>query len=462
MANDPRDRRPAPTTSQRPAGTRFRTDAPAGGSAPQQGNRVRPAQPQTGAQAPSATGQRSAGTRFAAQQQAPRAAQQPTPRQQQAPRTAQQPLRAGQVTPPSAPSPYSRTSNHPQKKSSPLPVILALVLAIGVVAGVAVFVFPAIFGAAGTSDSAVEPGQEVTLNIPEGASGDTIASILSENHVIENPKDYYAAVKQLEADMSLKPGDYQFVTGQDPIEVVKQLVAGPNIEGLKLTVPEGKSIAQTAAIVEEVYGIPADTFVEQAKASTYVADYPFLEGVANDSLEGFLFPKTYTFSGTPTADEIIRAMLDQYQIDVLDALDFDGARTLIQERYGIEMTDYEILNLASIVEREGLDAEQRAHVASVFFNRLAGKMPGGLLFLNSDATLMYVTGGEVTGNDISTIDSPYNSYKYEGLPPTPICSPSVESINATLNPLDTNDLYFFITQDEEYFSETYEEHMQSW
>lgn len=459
MTNDPRDRRPAPNSNQRPsaagqrpAGTRFRTDTSASGPASQPGSRVRPVQPQAGAQRPAASGQRPAGTRFAGSQQAPRTAQ----------RASQQPQRVGQVTPPSSASPYARTPQRPQKKSSPLPVIIAIVLALAVVGGVAVFVFPAIFGTAGQTTPAVEPGQDVTLNIPEGASGDTIASILSENHVIENPKDYYAAVKQLEADMSLKPGDYAFVTGQDPIEVVKQLVAGPNIESLKLTVPEGKTVTQTAAIVEDIYGIPTDTFVEQAKASTYVADYPFLEGVANDSLEGFLFPKTYTFSGTPTADDVIRAMLDQYQIDVLDALDFDAARALIKERYGIDMTDYQLLNLASIVEREGLNAEQRAHVASVFFNRLAGKMPGGLLYLNSDATLMYVTGGEVTASDIESIDSPYNSYKYGGLPPTPICAPSVESINATLNPLDTNDLYFFITMDEEYFSETYEEHQQSW
>lgn len=441
MANDSRDSRPNSYSQQRPAGTRFRTNAPAGGASPQQGSHARPMQPQPGAQRPT-------GTRFASTQQSPR------------PLT--QPVRSSSVTPPSSASPYARASQRPQKKTSPLPVIIALVLALAVVAGVAVFVFPALFGTPGEAASTVEPGQEVTLNIPEGASGDTIASILSEYHVIENPKDYYAAVKKLEADMSLKPGDYQFVTGQDPIEVVKQLVAGPNIDSLKLTVPEGKSVAQTAAIVEEVYGIPADTFIGQAKASTYVADFPFLEGAADDSLEGFLFPKTYTFSGTPTADDVIRAMLKQYQTDVLDALDFEAARALIKDRYGLEMTDYQLLNLASIVEREGLNAEQRAHVASVFFNRLAGKMPGGLLYLNSDATLMYVTGGEVTADDIASIDSPYNSYKYGGLPPTPICSPSVESINATLNPLDTNDLYFYITMDEEYFSETYEEHQQSW
>ena len=99
----------------------------------------------------------------------------------------------------------------------------------------------------------------------------------------------------------------------------------------------------------------------------------------------------------------------------------------------------------------------------MFLNRLAGKGDfAGRSYLQSDATLMYVTGGEVTANDIQTIDSPYNSYKNAGLPPTPICSPSAEAISATLNPTDSNDLYFFITQDEEFFSETYDDHQKSW
>ncbi len=83
----------------------------------------------------------------------------------------------------------------------------------------------------------------------------------------------------------------------------------------------------------------------------------------------------------------------------------------------------------------GLNADQRAHVASVFYNRLAGKLDG-LRYLNSDATMMYVTGGEVTADDLQS-DSPYNTYKHEGLPPTPICSPSLEALKATLEPTDS-------------------------
>lgn len=402
--------------------------------------------------------QRPAGKRFRTNAPRPRAAAPrpargaaPRPQRVHAPSQARAHGRSGGVHPA-----YAQAG----AKRSKLPVIFGVLIAIAVVAVAAVFVFPRVFGGSG---EAIEAGQPVNVVIPEGATGDAIAQTLVENHVVEDAGEYYAAVKKLGAEMQLKPGEYRFETLQDPISVVKQLVAGPNVEGIKLTVPEGKTVAQTARIVEEVYGIPADDFIAQAKASNYVADFAFLSEAADDSLEGFLFPKTYTFQGTPTADQIIRAMLGQFQVDVLDALDFNAGLASIKARFGVELTTYQLLDLASIVEREGLHAEQRSHVASVFLNRLSGKGDfAGRPYLQSDATLMYVTGGEVTANDIQTIDSPYNSYKNAGLPPTPICSPSAEAISATLNPTDSNDLYFFITQDEEFFSETYDDHQKSW
>lgn len=347
-----------------------------------------------------------------------------------------------------------------QKKSSPVPMIIGVVVAVLALAAIAFFVVPAVKGLFGGEETGVTAGQQVTVTIPEGASGDTIASILSENHIVENPKDYYAAVKKLNADMSLKPGTYSFTTLMDATKVVQQLMEGPNAGSDALTIPEGLTVDQVADRVAQAYdSISKEDFLNQAKASNYVNDYPFLKGAANDSLEGFLFPKTYSLGKDPSADDVIRAMLDQFNTEY-KSLDFDGCEAKIKERYGVEMSDYDIINLASIVEREGLNAEQRAHVASVFYNRLAGKLDG-LRYLNSDATMMYVTGGEVTADDLQS-DSPYNTYKHEGLPPTPICSPSLEALKATLEPTDSDDLYFYITQDEEYFSQTYEEHQQSW
>lgn len=441
VANVPGSHRQADVP--RPAGARFRTPDPA--SAPSQRPRSA-AYPSHGAPSPAqAPAPHAAGSRFAQgshQSYAHQGSQGPT------------------YMPQRSQGAYARGGARPPKKGSPVPVVIGVLIAIAVVAGAALFLFPRIFG----GDSAnIEAGQQVSITIPEGSSGDAIATILVENHIITDSGEYYAAVKKLNAEMSLKPGDYQFETLQDPLSVVKQLVAGPNLEGVKLTVPEGKTVEQTAQLVEDAYGISADEFISQAKASAYAGDYPFLADAGNDSLEGFLYPKTYTFAGTPTADEVIRAMLDQYQLDVFDAFDFDAGRAAISATYGIELSDYELLTLASIVEREGLNADQRAHVASVFLNRLAGKGDfAGRPYLQSDATLMYETGGAVTAEDIQGIDSPYNSYQNAGLPPTPICSPSSEAILATLEPTDSDDLYFYITQDEEYFSQTYDEHMQSW
>lgn len=362
---------------------------------------------------------------------------------------------------PAAPSSYNTHARRgAQKKSSPVPMIIGTVVAVVVLAVIAFFAVPAVKGLLGGEDASVTAGQQVTVTIPDGASGDTIASILSENHIVENPKDYYAAVKKLNADMSLQPGKYSFTTLMDATKVVQQLIEGPNAGSDALTVPEGLTVDQVADRVAQAYGsISKNDFLNQAKASNYVNDYPFLKGAANDSLEGFLFPKTYSLGKKPSADDVIRAMLDQFNTEY-KSLDFAGCEAKIKERYGVGMSDYDIINLASIVEREGLNADQRAHVASVFYNRLAGKLDG-LRYLNSDATMMYVTGGEVTAADLQS-DSPYNTYKHEGLPPTPICSPSLEALKATLEPTDSDDLYFYITQDEEYFSQTYEEHQQSW
>lgn len=405
------------------------------------------------AQQPTArTAQPAGGTRF--KQQAPT-------QRTQAPQSHSHHARGSHGVAPATRSSYNTHARRgAQKKSSPVPMIIGGVVAVLALVAIAFFVVPAVKGFFAGGDTKVTAGQQVTVTIPDGASGDTIASILSENHIVENPKDYYAAVKKLNADMSLKPGTYSFNTLMDATKVVQQLMEGPNAGSNALTIPEGLTVDQVADRVAQAYdSISKEDFLNQAKASNYVDDYSFLKGAANDSLEGFLFPKTYSLGDSPTADDVIRAMLDQFKTEY-KSLDFASCEAKIKERYGVEISDYDIVNLASIVEREGLNADQRAHVASVFYNRLAGKLDG-LRYLNSDATMMYVTGGEVTADDLQS-DSPYNTYKHEGLPPTPICSPSLEALKATLEPTDSDDLYFYITQDEEYFSQTYEEHQQSW
>lgn len=458
-ASDPRQqnrtRQPASRPAQpgqRPVQPTQRAAQPAARSVQSFSHSAQPVQ-RTGQQPTARTAQPAGGTRF--KQQAPT-------QRTQAPQSHSHHARGSHGVAPATRSSYNTHARRgAQKKSSPVPIIIiGGVIAVLALVAIVFFVVPAVKGFFAGGDTKVTAGQQVTVTIPDGASGDTIASILSENHIVENPKDYYAAVKKLNADMSLKPGDYSFTTLMDATKVVQQLMEGPNAGSNALTIPEGLTVDQVADRVAQAYdSISKEDFLNQAKASNYVDDYSFLKGAANDSLEGFLFPKTYSLGDSPTADDVIRAMLDQFKTEY-KSLDFASCEAKIKERYGVEMSDYDIVNLASIVEREGLNADQRAHVASVFYNRLAGKLDG-LRYLNSDATMMYVTGGEVTADDLQS-DSPYNTYKHEGLPPTPICSPSLEALKATLEPTDSDDLYFYITQDEEYFSQTYEEHQQSW
>lgn len=350
-----------------------------------------------------------------------------------------------------APGQLSASSPYRQVRRGPHPAALGVIalLLIALVAG-GVFLVPRLLPAS----DAPAAGTAVTVEIPEGSGGDAIATILSKAHVIEDPRDYYAAVNALSADQSLQPGTYSFTVGQDAEEVVRQLMEGPNVEGQKLTLPEGLTVSQTAARVEEALGISADDFIAQAKASAYAADYPFLAEVADDSLEGFLCPKTYTFTGTPTADTVIRKLLDQYETEYR-SLDFEAARASLKSAYGVDMSDYDLVIMASIIEREALTDEQRLNVSSTFYNRLKVDMP-----LQSDATMMYVTGGAVTAADLK-VESPYNTYLNHGLTPTPICTPSLASLKAALAPAETDYLYFFITTDSAYFSATYDDHLKA-
>lgn len=327
-----------------------------------------------------------------------------------------------------APRPHVQRS---RRRTSPVPVIVCGVIAVALIIVIGVFGVPAIGNLLSFGQTpSVPAGQEVQLNIPEGSSGDDIAQILAQNHIIDNPKEYYAAVEAAGAAMSIKPGDYILTTGQDPASVVAQLVEGPNVEGITLTIQEGLTVAQTAARVEETLGIPADEFLAQATASAYAADYPFLEGAYDDSLEGYLYPKTYSFSEQPTADEVIRTLLDQF-VKETAALDLNSAPG--------GLTAQQVVTMASLIERETAVAEERPLVASVIYNRLEVDMP-----LQIDAAIVYARGGgsdAVTYDDLE-IDSPYNVYRNYGLTPGPICSPQISSIEAVLAPADTDYLYY--------------------
>lgn len=342
-----------------------------------------------------------------------------------------------------------------QRKHRAGKVILVLVVILAL-AGAGIYVLRDRLGITSLiRSSQIQAGQEVTITIPEGSGGSTIVKQLMDAGVISDSSSFLQAVQKQNADQKLKSGTYVFLTGSDPDEVVAQLVEGPNSTQNQLKLAEGLTVQKTADQVESSLGISADDFMAQAKASNYVSDYPFLADAQNDSLEGYLYGKTYDLTGKEqTSDAVIRMMLDQFSEEV-QSLDLTTAEANIKQRYGVQMSDYDILIMASIVEKEALTDDDRYKIASVFYNRLQQGMA-----LQSDATMGYVTGGDVTADDLKT-ESPYNTYLNKGLPPTPICSPSLASIQAAMNPADTDYLYFWIDSQNHIFSETYEQHQQA-
>lgn len=354
---------------------------------------------------------------------------------------------------------HSHKKPEPQGRRGKLKFLPFVLVAVAVVAAIGFVVVPRFLGA-GHEGKTVEAGKTVTVNIPEGSGGSAIAQKLYDAGVISDKEAFATEVKRQEADSKLKSGTYVFVTGGDVAEVVSRLVTGPNSNKGTVTVAEGLTVKKTAKVVSESLGISTEDFLAQAKASNYSAQYVFLANAQNDSLEGFLYPTKYDFGSEKnvTADTVIKAMLDKYQSEVA-SLDFASAEATIKSQYGVTMSDYDIIKLASIIEREAISEDDRGKVASVFYNRLKAGMP-----LQSDATMSYVTGGEVTADDLKT-QSPYNTYLNKGLPPTPICTPSLASIKAALAPDTTDYMYFLIIEKGDYsnhtFSTTYEDHQKA-
>ena len=304
----------------------------------------------------------------------------------------------------------------------------------------------------GFDSQEINKGQQVTVTIADGSGAKAMAESLYEAKVIESKNDFVDLIKKKGVAEKLKPGNYSFISGQDLDSIINQLIEGPNSDLDKVTIAEGLTVAKTAEVVEQKFNISKEDFIAQAKASNYQGEYPFLESAKEDSLEGFLYPKTYDFTGQKvTADSVIRAMLNQYKKEV-ETLDFDNAIERNDVNYGVKLDRYQVLVLASIIEREGATPADFSTISSVFYNRMKQDMP-----LQSDATTEYLVARSVTADDLKQ-ENPYNTYLNKGLVPTPICSPSIEAIKAALNPDNTNYLYFFWDGHKNNFSTTYEEH----
>lgn len=349
-------------------------------------------------------------------------------------------------------------------------VIAGVIAGIVVVALIALLVVPrlgSLFSGSSTATDDVSTlpnqGQQVSVIIPDGSGAYDVAALLKENGLVVTQDGFVEQMVAQGADSKLKSGAYEFTIGQDYDSILAVLVGGPNSTANTFTIPEGCTLAATASIIESTLGISVDEFTAQAKASNYVNDYSFLSGVDTstyDTLEGFLYPKTYDLSMETdiTADKVIRVMLDQFQTEIA-SLDFS-----YPESQGLSIA--QVVNLASIVEKESTQSTG-AMVAAVFWNRLDNMGAPNYGFLQSDATTAYSVGHDPSAEEVHDENDPYSSYTHQGLPPTPICSPSLQSLQNVCSPdmeyIEGGYYYFYFWNDEngeiQYaFSKTLEEH----
>jgi UPF0755 protein len=321
----------------------------------------------------------------------------------------------------------------------PLPVGL-------VIAAILMLIITAIFQTARTVSNGI------VFILTKNETAHSVALRLKENGIIDNPAKFILWAKLLNYERKLKKGKYNLTQGIDELAALKILVESAKAEIL-VTIPEGKTMEQTANILEEHNICSKKDFLTQAQDKTFLTKI----GIKGKSAEGYLFPDSYEFEISSEPKEVLTRMIKQF-FSVFNSLQqMDSASYTYEEaKRKIALSDREVVILASIVEAEALLNAERPIIASVFLNRLKRRLP-----LQSCATVEYILKERklrLSIQDLS-IDSPYNTYLHPGLPPGPICNPGRNSIKAVLFPAKTDYLFFVSRGDgSHYFSKTGREH----
>lgn len=290
--------------------------------------------------------------------------------------------------------------------------------------------------------------KKVGITVPEGASISETAKILKENGVIKY-ETVFRVYEKLNRKGTIQSGRHYVNAADSYREILKTLCS--KSKGYKMiTIPEGYELRQIAALLEENKITSAAEFLNEAQNGNF-DEFEYIKELKNreNRLEGYLFPDTYEFETGSSAHNVILTMLKN----------FDNKVYSYYKESKSEKSLDELVIMASIVEREAAGDSERGKVASVFYNRLKiGKK------LESCATVQYILGERKTVLSLSdiSIDSPYNTYKYEGLPIGPVASFGMASFKAAVNPEKTDYYYFAATKDgsKNVFSKTGEEHMK--
>lgn len=282
------------------------------------------------------------------------------------------------------------------------------------------------------------------VRIPEGTSARGVARLLHEAGVIRDPLYFLGVTRLLGSDTRLKAGTYAVAPGESPFRLLRRIVAG-DVAVRRVTIPEGYTVRDIARLLARQGIVNEERFLELAFGGYTVT----VGGRQLTSLEGYLFPDTYVFPLGASEEAVIDVMVARFT-ELVVPLAGEGAG-------GLSL--HEIVTLASIVEREAARADERPVIAGVFLNRLRRGMP-----LQADPTVRYALDmwtGRLEQAHLQ-VDSPYNTYKYPGLPPGPIANPGLDAVLAVLFPEPTEYLYFVARGDgTHHFSVTYAEHLNA-
>lgn len=288
-------------------------------------------------------------------------------------------------------------------------------------------------------DTSSESGEAVTVVIPEGAAGKTMASILKENGLIRFKQTFLLRLRSSEYSGKLRSGTFELHKGMCIDDIIKELATGGlQREEITVTIPEGFSVEQIAARLEDKGLFTAEEFLNEVNNGEF--DYDFIDEIPesdniNYRLQGFLFPSTYSIFTDATPHEVIDILLGEFDRQLAAIGEGSSDRSL-----------FEIITEASLVEREAKLDSERPTIAGVIENRLDDGMR-----LQIDAAVVYaISNGlydveRVLYKDLE-VDSPYNVYKNYGLPAGPICNPGAKSLAAAMNPEKHE--YFFYHTDE--------------
>ena len=289
---------------------------------------------------------------------------------------------------------------------------------------------------------------QVEVTIPNGSGLAEIGDLLEQEGVVSNGFFFELRARLAGAGEDLEAGTYQLRQDMSYSAALDSLSAGGGpAQVVSVTIPEGRARSEVGPIVEDA-GLDGD--YERATESSKLLDPADYGAEDAESLEGFLFPSTYELKPSEDVDDLVKEQLGAFERE-FDKVDMSEAEAA-------NLTPYDVLTIASMVERETLVPEERPIVASVIYNRLQQGEP---LFI--DATIRFAVDNwtdPLLESELA-VDSPYNTRLNAGLPPGPIGSPGMDSIEAAANPANTDYLFYVVkpgTCGEHEFNETIEEH----